>query len=211
MVPIHWELRNFFRNYRDEQLKENFRWDENLRQIIFDNGKIFKVDGLSDLILEPEKISTPPKKFKIKVYTPPEKSIKNSELEIMNEDSPLRKSSKPLNLPAEFQEKNPLALFKKIHDTVGEKYLFGRQQTENLDNCQRQIIFSAASVTALQQFFPIFENDSASVMLDELEEAFSVERVTKEFFEKYAENFYQIFFWWSIGSLFYTGKIYQFF
>ena len=43
----------------------------------------------------------------------------------MNEDSPLRKSSKPLNLPAEFQEKNPLALFKKIHDTVGEKYLFG--------------------------------------------------------------------------------------
>ena len=99
------ELKNFFRNYRDEQLKENFRWDENLRQIIFDNGKIFKVDGLSDLILEAEKISTPHKKFKIKVYTPPEKSIKNSELEIMNEDSPLRKSSKPLNLPAEFQEK----------------------------------------------------------------------------------------------------------
>ena len=46
--------------------------------------------------------------------------------------------------------------------------------------------------TALQQLFPIFENDSADVTLDELEEAFSVERVTKEFFEKYAEKFYQV-------------------
>ena len=46
--------------------------------------------------------------------------------------------------------------------------------------------------TALQQLFPIFENDSACVSLDELEEAFSVERVTKEFFDKYAEKFYQV-------------------
>ena len=46
--------------------------------------------------------------------------------------------------------------------------------------------------TALQQLFPIFENDSAAVTLDELEEAFSVERVTKEFFDKYAEKFYRV-------------------
>jgi adenine-specific DNA-methyltransferase len=46
--------------------------------------------------------------------------------------------------------------------------------------------------TALQQLFPIFENDSDCVTLDELEEAFSVERVTKEFFDKYAEKFYQV-------------------
>lgn len=46
--------------------------------------------------------------------------------------------------------------------------------------------------TALQQLFPIFENDSVGVTLDELEEAFSVERVTKEFFDKYAEKFYQV-------------------
>ncbi len=46
--------------------------------------------------------------------------------------------------------------------------------------------------TAYQQLFPIFENDSSDVTLDELEEAFSVERVTKEFFDKYAEKFYQV-------------------
>ena len=46
--------------------------------------------------------------------------------------------------------------------------------------------------TAYQQLFPLFENDSVSVTLDDLEEAFSVERVTKEFFDKYAEKFYQL-------------------
>ena len=46
--------------------------------------------------------------------------------------------------------------------------------------------------TAYQQLFPIFENDSSDVTLDDLEEAFSVERVTKEFFDKYAEKFYQV-------------------
>ena len=46
--------------------------------------------------------------------------------------------------------------------------------------------------TAYQQLFPLFENDSISVTLDDLEEAFSVERVTKEFFDKYAEKFYQL-------------------
>ncbi len=46
--------------------------------------------------------------------------------------------------------------------------------------------------TAYQQLFPLFENDSVSVTLDDLEEAFSVERVTKEFFDKYAERFYQL-------------------
>ena len=46
--------------------------------------------------------------------------------------------------------------------------------------------------TAYQQLFPIFADDSSRVTLDELEEAFSVERVTKEFFDKYAEKFYQV-------------------
>lgn len=46
--------------------------------------------------------------------------------------------------------------------------------------------------TAYQQLFPIFENDSSGVTLDDLEEAFSVERVTKEFFDKYSEKFYQV-------------------
>ena len=46
--------------------------------------------------------------------------------------------------------------------------------------------------TAYQQLFPLFENDFVSVTLDDLEEAFSVERVTKEFFDKYAEKFYQL-------------------
>ncbi|MBR0288888.1 MAG: hypothetical protein IJQ82_07905, partial [Selenomonadaceae bacterium] len=46
--------------------------------------------------------------------------------------------------------------------------------------------------TAYQQLFPLFVNDSAVITLDDLEEAFSVERVTKEFFDKYAEKFYQL-------------------
>ena len=92
------ELRNFFTKYRDEPLKENFHWDENLRQIIFDDGKIFTVDGLADLILEPEKISEPPKKFKITVYTPPKKSIRH-------DVSEPKKFSEPTELPAESQEK----------------------------------------------------------------------------------------------------------
>ena len=46
--------------------------------------------------------------------------------------------------------------------------------------------------TAYQQLFPIFADDSSDVTLDDLEEAFSVERVTKEFFDKYAEKFYQV-------------------
>ena len=46
--------------------------------------------------------------------------------------------------------------------------------------------------TAYQQLFPLFENDSDAITLDNLEEAFSVERVTKEFFDKYAEKFYQL-------------------
>lgn len=99
------ELREFFSEYRDEPLKENFRWDENFRQIIFDDGKIFKVAGLSDLILEPEKISEPPKKFKIRVYTPPEKPIRHEELEISNGVPEPKKISEPPELPAEFQEK----------------------------------------------------------------------------------------------------------
>lgn len=95
------ELRKFFTKYRDEPLKENFHWDENLRQIIFDDGKIFKVDGLSNLILEPEKISEPPKKFKIRVITP-------SKEKVLPEVEPkkITKHEKlPLELPTEFQEK----------------------------------------------------------------------------------------------------------
>ena len=99
------ELRKFFTSYRDEPLKENFRWDESLQQIIFDDGKIFKVEGLSTLILEPEKISEPPKKFKIKVYVPPKESIRNEELGIREEVPEPKKFSEPLELLAEFQEK----------------------------------------------------------------------------------------------------------
>jgi len=99
------ELRKFFTSYRDEPLKENFRWEESLRQIIFDDGKIFKVEGLSDLILEPEKISEPPKKFKIKVYVPHKEATRNEELEIRAEVPKPKKFSEPLELPNEFQEK----------------------------------------------------------------------------------------------------------
>lgn len=42
------------------------------------------------------------------------------------------------------EEPNPLALFQKIRDLVDEKYLFGRQQAENLSAHQRQVILSCS-------------------------------------------------------------------
>ena len=41
-------------------------------------------------------------------------------------------------------EKNPLPLFKKIYNIIDEKYLFGRHQTENFGNRQRQVILSCS-------------------------------------------------------------------
>lgn len=99
------ELKEFFTKYRNEPLQENFHWDENLRQIIFDDGKIFKVDGLSDFILESEKFSEPPKKFKIKVYTPPDKLDKSEKLKIEDEFLTPKKTLEAPELPSEFQEK----------------------------------------------------------------------------------------------------------
>lgn len=46
--------------------------------------------------------------------------------------------------------------------------------------------------TAKQQLFGIFENDNSKPGLDALEEAFSVEKVTKEFFDLYAEKYQQL-------------------
>ena len=99
------ELSKFFTKYRVEPLKENFCWNENLRQIIFNDGKIFKVDGLSNFILESEKISESLKNFKIRVYTPPEKTNRNEESDIINKNPKPKKISKLTELPAKFQEK----------------------------------------------------------------------------------------------------------
>ena len=41
-------------------------------------------------------------------------------------------------------EKNPLLLFKKIYDIIDTRYLFGRQQTDNFTNRQRQVILSCS-------------------------------------------------------------------
>ena len=41
-------------------------------------------------------------------------------------------------------EKNPILLFKKIYDIIDAKYLYGRQQAENLTNRQRQVILSCS-------------------------------------------------------------------
>lgn len=48
------------------------------------------------------------------------------------------------------------------------------------------------SHTAKAQLLPIFENDQDNPTLDEIEEAFSVEKVTKEFFEQYKEKYLQL-------------------
>ena len=46
--------------------------------------------------------------------------------------------------------------------------------------------------TALEQLYPIFEYDNFNPTLDRIEEAFSIESVTKEFFEKYREKYYDL-------------------
>jgi len=46
--------------------------------------------------------------------------------------------------------------------------------------------------TAKQRLYPIFVNDDTNPGIDELEEAFSVEKVTKEFFEQYCEKYHQL-------------------
>ena len=46
--------------------------------------------------------------------------------------------------------------------------------------------------TAKQRLFPIFKDDNNNPGIDELEEAFSVEKVTNEFFQQYCEKYHQL-------------------
>ncbi|MCM1038405.1 MAG: Eco57I restriction-modification methylase domain-containing protein [Ruminococcus sp.] len=46
--------------------------------------------------------------------------------------------------------------------------------------------------TAKQRLFPIFNDDINNPDIDELEEAFSVEKVTNEFFQQYCEKYHQL-------------------
>lgn len=46
--------------------------------------------------------------------------------------------------------------------------------------------------TAMERLLPIFEDDSANPSLDRLEEAFSVEAVTNDFFRQYREKYLEL-------------------
>ena len=46
--------------------------------------------------------------------------------------------------------------------------------------------------TAKQRLFPIFQDDNNNPGIDELEEAFSVEKVTNEFFQLYCEKYHEL-------------------
>lgn len=46
--------------------------------------------------------------------------------------------------------------------------------------------------TAKQRLFPIFQDDSNNPGIDDLEEAFSVEKVTNEFFQLYCEKYHEL-------------------
>ena len=46
--------------------------------------------------------------------------------------------------------------------------------------------------TAMSRLYPIFSEDNRNPNIDAIEEAFSVETVTKEFFNEYCEKFYQL-------------------
>lgn len=48
------------------------------------------------------------------------------------------------------------------------------------------------SHTAQKQLYPIFEDDKHNPTLDEIEVAFSVEKVTKDFFEQYKNKYYDL-------------------
>lgn len=48
------------------------------------------------------------------------------------------------------------------------------------------------SHTAQKQLYPIFENDKDNPKLDEIEAAFSVEKITKDFFEQYKNKYYDL-------------------
>ena len=96
------ELKKFFTEYRDATSKENFRWEDG--KIIFDDGRIFNLDGVANFILsdktEPAR-EQPKPKFRVKVYTPP-----------VNQEEPPEEISNPekdipplIDLPDEFKEK----------------------------------------------------------------------------------------------------------
>lgn len=46
--------------------------------------------------------------------------------------------------------------------------------------------------TAKQRLFPIFNDDNNNPSIDDLEDAFSVEKVTNEFFQQYCEKYHQL-------------------
>ncbi|MDD3436561.1 MAG: N-6 DNA methylase [Candidatus Gastranaerophilales bacterium] len=46
--------------------------------------------------------------------------------------------------------------------------------------------------TAMERLYPIFMNESTNPTIAEIEDAFSVEKVTKEFFERYKEKYFQL-------------------
>lgn len=46
--------------------------------------------------------------------------------------------------------------------------------------------------TAMEQLFPIFRDEEYNPTLDKMEEAFSVERVTDDFFKKYKEKYFEL-------------------
>ncbi len=46
--------------------------------------------------------------------------------------------------------------------------------------------------TAMERLYPIFMNEATNPTIEEIEDAFSVEKVTKEFFEKYKEKYFQL-------------------
>lgn len=65
--------------------------------------------------------------------------------------------------------------------------------------------------TAMSQLYPIFKNENYNPTLDSIEAAFSVESVTKDFFDKYKEKFLELKEYLDNNSTFQnTAKLYRF-
>ena len=121
------EIKNFFSKYRNELLKTEFHFDEILHKIIFDDEKIFKVDGLfNKLIIDAAKVPETPKKFKVKVFTPTiQKKLDNDVLK----KNLLNKSSKP----QEFYK--PIEVFDKSQEKISAKDLQSYIEEQTDEQC----------------------------------------------------------------------------
>ena len=124
---------NFYKQYAKNCDEFKFLLEENE----FDFGRTKTPPSVKNIVATLKSL------LKIPDFTDDQEEIIQRIINAFNEgDIPARDVQK-MNQAIK-TENNPLQLFKKIYDIIDEKYLFGRQRTENLTNRQRQVILSCS-------------------------------------------------------------------